>query len=508
VLSALAASVAAAQSSNGVAAFLNSSAACVPELPALTPTPSGFAAVWVDGGHLFERRFDRNAAAAGPERVAGEGALRDRPAIVSESDGSAVVAWVDDLGDVFAEFVSPEGVAGEPLMLTTTQLAPDFEHGKELELVPLADDTFLLAMPDSPDATRFDSAGVLETIGLGQASEDVELLDLAGVLWHAWIDELPNGASRLELRERSYDGTPLAPARLFGTSPYEVELVAGRTNITIVWIEVDGVRLSQLQAGGPFLFGPSIAVSAPGVRAFQLALATDPTGNLLVTWEESPFDDVPRLMARTFLADGTPTSEPLHLRSALRTDSMISSVSVDSAVATVGAGVGIVAAANPVVECPNCLTHGPSRLLEATQRDLSQCSPPADQLIATRISLGGEHRLLLQEGRFVVDVVRDPRDGDPGGPAQAVPNTEQAGSFWFFDPENKEIEVKVLDGRAINGHYWVFAAGLTDLPFTVRVVDQIRSFINPHLSPAIRDYTVGGSPAERVIIDTTAFPAI
>jgi hypothetical protein len=33
------------------------------------------------------------------------------------------------------------------------------------------------------------------------------------------------------------------------------------------------------------------------------------------------------------------------------------------------------------------------------------------------------------------------------------------------------VFVKVLNGRAINGHFWVFYGGLTDLEYTITVRD-------------------------------------
>ena len=50
--------------------------------------------------------------------------------------------------------------------------------------------------------------------------------------------------------------------------------------------------------------------------------------------------------------------------------------------------------------------------------------------------------------------------------------TAESGDFWFFEPANIEIVVKVLDGCANNGHYWFFAAGLTDVEVTTTVRDR------------------------------------
>jgi hypothetical protein len=47
--------------------------------------------------------------------------------------------------------------------------------------------------------------------------------------------------------------------------------------------------------------------------------------------------------------------------------------------------------------------------------------------------------------------------------------TGDTGGFWFFDEDNVELMVKVLDGRRVNGHWWVFYAGLSDVEYTLTV---------------------------------------
>ncbi len=41
--------------------------------------------------------------------------------------------------------------------------------------------------------------------------------------------------------------------------------------------------------------------------------------------------------------------------------------------------------------------------------------------------------------------------------------TNESGLFWFFDDDNWEMLVKVLDGCGTNGHFWVFLAAATDV---------------------------------------------
>jgi hypothetical protein len=69
-------------------------------------------------------------------------------------------------------------------------------------------------------------------------------------------------------------------------------------------------------------------------------------------------------------------------------------------------------------------------------------------------------------------------DSPLGGVGYGVPLTRESGYFWFFDPDNIELTVKILDGRAVNGSYWVFISSMTDVPFTVEV-ERCTSHFDP-----------------------------
>lgn len=81
--------------------------------------------------------------------------------------------------------------------------------------------------------------------------------------------------------------------------------------------------------------------------------------------------------------------------------------------------------------------------------------------------------------------------------AGAVADSEEAGRFWFFHPGNVELDVKLLDGCAINGHHWVFAAGLTNLEVTIHVLDTHTGVSHSYYNPAGRAFAP--------IQDTAAF---
>jgi hypothetical protein len=115
-------------------------------------------------------------------------------------------------------------------------------------------------------------------------------------------------------------------------------------------------------------------------------------------------------------------------------------------------------------------------------------------------------QLKLRNDRFLVFV--DRQDGATSVPASATALTAESGYFSFFAPSNVEVTVKVLDGRGVNGRFWLFAASMTDLPFTLAVVDTAGSCWTPPGDPRLtcptRTYrSVAGE--NRNFIDTDAF---
>ncbi|MEX1245487.1 MAG: hypothetical protein WEB59_14715 [Thermoanaerobaculia bacterium] len=106
--------------------------------------------------------------------------------------------------------------------------------------------------------------------------------------------------------------------------------------------------------------------------------------------------------------------------------------------------------------------------------------------------------LCLQGGRFQVTVGWQASPLGPTFPAPAVPVSAASGYFWFFDPDNVEVMVKVLDGTSINGHFWVFYGALSNVQYTVRVTDTRTGETKTYVNPA-------GTLAS--VADTQAFPS-
>ena len=88
-------------------------------------------------------------------------------------------------------------------------------------------------------------------------------------------------------------------------------------------------------------------------------------------------------------------------------------------------------------------------------------------------SLDGESALFFHDCRFYATVRwRNPANGEEGR-AVARNLTRDSGVFWFFDDSNVEVTLKLLDGRALNDHWWVFWSHMTDLELRLEIVDTI-----------------------------------
>jgi hypothetical protein len=103
----------------------------------------------------------------------------------------------------------------------------------------------------------------------------------------------------------------------------------------------------------------------------------------------------------------------------------------------------------------------------------------------------------LQGGRFHVLVQWEASMGRQGA-GQPVALDDQSGHFWFFSPDNPEVFVKVLDACAVNGRYWLFAGGLTNLGVEISFFDDRSDFAIPVANTL-------GTPFA-TYIDAVAFP--
>ncbi|MEM6793595.1 MAG: hypothetical protein AAF725_06405, partial [Acidobacteriota bacterium] len=109
--------------------------------------------------------------------------------------------------------------------------------------------------------------------------------------------------------------------------------------------------------------------------------------------------------------------------------------------------------------------------------------------------------LCFQDGRFQARASFRPFMTDPGSrtPASTVSvRSDTAGQYTFFAADNRELLLKVLDGCANNGNYWVFVAGTTNVEVLLEVTDLETG--------AVRNYFNGLGEVFDPQLDTGAFP--
>jgi len=112
----------------------------------------------------------------------------------------------------------------------------------------------------------------------------------------------------------------------------------------------------------------------------------------------------------------------------------------------------------------------------------SQAAGEEPRWVMREIRSGECQGLCLQRGRFEIAVHWRDFQGRRGS-GQATPRDGDWGTFWFFRPANVELAVKVLDGRALTDHFWLFFASLSNVEYTVDAWDlktgQVRRYRNP-----------------------------
>ncbi len=101
-----------------------------------------------------------------------------------------------------------------------------------------------------------------------------------------------------------------------------------------------------------------------------------------------------------------------------------------------------------------------------------QMLPPTTTAPDGRLCAPGPNALCLQGGVVRVQVDWTANGSTGVGLAQPLVG-DQSGLFSFFGAGNIELLVKVLDGRAINQHYWIFAGALSDVAYTVTFTNLV-----------------------------------
>jgi photosystem II stability/assembly factor-like uncharacterized protein len=145
----------------------------------------------------------------------------------------------------------------------------------------------------------------------------------------------------------------------------------------------------------------------------------------------------------------------------------------------------------------------PRALFAATLTgDLYRRAPPPPSCV-------DDAQALCLGDRFRVDVDWWWPDDDGTvrrGSAHPVPLTRDGGWFWFGDRDSPEVAVKVLEGRPVDGRWWVSYTSLSDAGLDLRVFDVISGRFEVYRQPPgaptsashVAVFPAGGEAAQQV----------
>jgi hypothetical protein len=506
---------------------------CGSEDPSTTALGTGgFAAVWTDGGSLWWRRLDATGRPIGEPVEVGHGEPVE-PEVVSLASGGFAVVWYDRTSQrVLVRAAGADLVLGGTVTADEVPPQPGFGfNGLDAAIAPSGDlvvvwahGPFVLLREQRPDGSWVtEPSRVL-------ASDTISVGPTAPALFEPAVHTGLDGASRVfavdgyafPYQDRGHllgvrvgpllpngDPSSLNPIAVPATGvDHDPDVArAADGSYLLVWGGDPATQLPILPVPRPAVLAvrytasdllPDGPVFVEETAAGQGAPAVDamPGGGYIVAWEV--LSPGPRVRARRLDEEGTALDPPV----ALAPPQSWGQTAPDLAV---GPG-GLVVTAWQEVPDPDVVPV--------------QCPGEQVQVRSFQAACPGGGTVCLAGGRFELALrYFDPRRGIAPANAAGSALTADAGYFWFSAPDNVEVVVKVLDGRALNGHFWVFYGGLTDLGFDLEVVDTLtgakRKFSStpgPMASRGVVDALPAGAAVEqrelsgaRLIRD--AFPA-
>jgi uncharacterized delta-60 repeat protein len=93
---------------------------------------------------------------------------------------------------------------------------------------------------------------------------------------------------------------------------------------------------------------------------------------------------------------------------------------------------------------------------------------------------GSQTEACLVGGRFKVAVSWKEANGQAGSGNLTSFGSDNSALFFFFDPSNYEMLIKVLNGCGVDNKYWVFYSATTNVGFTVTVTDTLHGVVKTY----------------------------
>ena len=449
---------------------------------------------------VVEQTFDGTGAPLGAPRVLDALYGVSGPSAVALPDGHYVVAWTRNLGP-WAQVVDANGAPlAQPIVVPDS---PVDDSGGDARLAAMPHGFAAIwkhSMPAGLDANgvmryshtfffrQFGEDGAPQGFALAVTSPsppsinypepsvaDIATLPGGGfiVVWSQDLATVP--PSTVQALVLDAQGFPASAQTLaidtdrFSGGLVPRVLVEPDGSCDFLWMHGGILAVRRLDSSGlgPTVFSTAVQVASGGFEA-----ATDQHGHLLATAGDSYgffFGDLPHGLWQLDDFGHESASLPTAMSTVVVTTSALAANSEGTSVAAwLGNGTG----------------NSGDHLDVFAHRFRNTCIP------------GGRQLCLGSNGRFALEADWQTPDGNQG-PGTPAPLADDTGGFWFFSASNVELLAKVLDGRAVNGNFWVLWGGMTNVGVTLRVTDTLRGSMRTYTNPA------GSFPS---MADVNAFP--
>ncbi|HEX6899835.1 MAG TPA: hypothetical protein VF789_08980 [Thermoanaerobaculia bacterium] len=455
--------------------------------PAVASQPGRSMVVWVDEFQGLQGRvFDDLGRSVSPELTVDGGVAI--PQIAADAYGGFLVAWVKPYGtSVMAQRYDANGEPlGPRLTIYSASSHPSPSSNESLldiGLVSRGTEGFLVAWTSVIAASyrilmqELDALG-RPRAGAFQVSQQETgfrvrpgiAVQPSGEAMVTWIDGRESGNPDVWARRVFAAGQPQGPefrveANNAGYAVDAVPVAHDDGGFSVVWSDGDSVSFSKFTVAAQRFdtsgsrSGPLFLLTESASEFSRPAVAAGPDGNLLVLWGGFELDPDGGIMGRFF----SPSWQPLG--DIFRVNTFLQFIQSSPAIAADGRG-GFTAAWTSVQVSDFQVAPLPGQDGSGSGVFGQQLAAPAPVPCAR----GSRVLCLGENGRFEVRVSWT-RPGGESGTGKAQPLAADTGALWFFGEDNLELLIKVLDGRIVNGHFWVYYGALSDVDYTITVTD-------------------------------------
>lgn len=412
-------------------------------------------------------------------------------------------------------------------------VVPAISRGQTITEFPLSSGFFALpgGITAGPDGNLWFCEAVGHSIARIDSSGKITEFPFNGQPWrialgpdgNLWFTELNNRIGRMSV-EGSLAEFSLPPAEIPRASRYPIGITAGPDGNLWFTDSDTGNRIGRMTPSGQL-----VEFKIPTPNAFPYSIVRGPDGNLWFT----EFGNIGRITPRGVITEFALPAASTPVGIAAGPDGNLWFTEYSGKIGRISVSGEVTEFPIPSeISTPWDITLGRDGALWFTERDgnrigrittdgvISEYPIPTPNSQSEGIASGPDGNIWFTEStgghvgrlslpaatcspeapavclgqRFRASV--DWRTSTGSGTATGIPLTDDAGAFWFFSANNIELAVKVVDGRDVNGQFWLFYGSMTNVAFILTVTDTHTGMTKTYTNP---DGTLAS------VADTNAF---